>query len=93
MNEMIQVGDVVTIRHDLCEKHDHPASPGYVPNLEAYRGKTVTVMHVIEKSSKFCVLRFREIPYNWSSAWIEPIERLDIKQITSDEIEELIKGD
>ncbi len=94
MNEMIKVGDIVTIRRDLCERYDHPGSPGYVPYLEQYRGRIVTVAHVTTRLSfNSYVLRFKEIPYNWSSAWIEPIERLDIKQITSDEIEKLIKGD
>ena len=90
---MIYIGDVVTIKPDLSIKDEFAGSPGYVMTMEKYRGKRVTVRKVSDRICDIALL-FNEVPYSWSYKWvIEEDTLVNMKEITSDEIDNLIKGD
>ena len=90
---MINIGDVVTIKPDLSIKDEFAGSPGYVMTMEKYRGRKVTVRKVSNGFFDVALL-FHEVPYSWSYKWvIEGYVLTDVKEITPDEIDDLIKGD
>lgn len=82
----MQVGDVVVIKPNLSVDDDYAGSPGYVNELEMYRGQRVTVNWF--NNDWFTV---GENNWTWSVRWIK--EENELPEITDEEFAALLNGD
>ena len=93
----MQIGDVVVVKPDLNVKDDYAGSPGYIPELEMYRGQRVTVRECNDESVQnfengdwFAV---EENPWIWCLRWVIEVNEKEIKEISDEEFTALLNGD
>ncbi len=71
----LEVGQVVHIKSDLNPDYDYHGSPGYIGELEEWRGKPLTVKYTHLANVDECVrddwFKVEENSWTWSIYWIE----------------------
>ena len=91
----MQIGDKFVIRSDLSVKDDYKGSPGYISELEMYRGQTVTVKQcsdeIVQNDDDGDWFTVDENPWTWCLRWVEEVTEL--AEISEDELSALISGD
>lgn len=93
----MKIGDKLIVNLDLSIDDDYSGSPGYIPELEEYRGQIVTVKRLSSKSVDgkkhddwFTV---EENPWTWSLRWVTEVNEKEIEEISDEEFLALLKGD
>ena len=93
----MKIGDKFIINSDLSVNDDYHGSPGYIQELEEYRGTVVTVKQVADEdvdgkkhSDWFTV---EENPWTWSLRWVTEVNEKEIEEISDEEFSALLKGD
>ncbi len=93
----MKIGDKFIINPDLSISDDYPDSPGYIPELEAYRGQVVTVEQVAvedvggKKHDDWFTAKGN--PWTWSLRWVTEVNEKEIEEISDEEFSALLKGD
>ena len=65
---LYRVGDRVVIRTDLVGRYGVPVgNDTFVPDMEKYRGKTLTILEVDDSRTKY---RMLGVPFNWTDEMI-----------------------
>ena len=84
----MQVGDVVVIKPDLNVYDDYAGSPGYIKELEMYRGQSVTVREINGEW-----INVNENNWTWCLRWVVEVNEKEIKEISDEEFTALLNGD
>ena len=93
----MKIGDKFIVNPDLSVNDDYAGSPGYISELEAYRGKVVTVKQCSDEIAQiddngdwFTV---EENPWTWCPRWVIEVNEKEIEEISDEEFSALLKGD
>lgn len=90
----LEIGQVVHIKSDLNIDYDYHNSPGYIGELEEWRGKPLTVKctHLVDadECARDDWFKVEENDWTWSIYWIEED---DLKDIADEEFLSLFEGD
>lgn len=90
----LKVGQTVHIKSDLNSSYDYHNSPGYIDELEEWRGKPLTVKGTHLVDSGGCTrddwFKVEENSWTWSIYWIEED---GLKDIADEEFLSLFEGD
>lgn len=93
----MKIGDKFIVNSDLSVNDDYHGSPGYISELEAYRGQVVTVKQCNDENVQthdsgdwFTV---EENPWTWCLRWVTEVNEKEIKEISDEEFTALLNGD
>ena len=93
----MQAGDVFIVKPDLSVDDEYAGSPGYIHELEMYRGQRVTVKEcndeIVQTRESGDWFTVEENSWTWCLRWVIEANEKEIKEISDEEFNALINGD